>query len=121
MQKRIQNLQEQIEKAKEQFIIVEGKKDKASLEKLGFKHIFILNETGKSLHEKIEQIENKANKQKVCILTDFDKRGKKMYLFLKTELIKKSVKLDSSLRVAFLKSGLSHIEGSFNFLKNLNN
>ncbi len=113
-----EQLQQELEKAKDYLIIVEGKKDKRALEELGFQNIFVINETGKSLYEKIEQIENIAGKKKICILTDFDKKGKKLYLLLKSELSQRGVRLDSSLRGILLKSRISHIEGLASFMKN---
>ena len=101
----------EIERAKEYLIIVEGKKDRQALLALGFKNIFVLNETGKSLYEKVEEIERLAGKKKICILTDFDKKGKKLYLLLKKELSTRKVRLDNSLRGIFLKNKISHIEG----------
>lgn len=62
----------EFEEYKDYLLVVEGSKDKIALENLGFNHIFVLNESGKSLFEKIEQIEQLAGKRKVCILTDFD-------------------------------------------------
>ena len=115
------NLPKELEEAKEMFIIVEGKKDYLSLQELGFKNIFIINETGKSLYEKIEQIEEKAGKRKICILTDFDKKGKQLYLLLKAELSKRKVKLDNKLRGILLKADISHIEGLSSFMKHIKN
>ena len=106
-----QEFGKELEKAKDMLVIVEGKKDKAALETLGFKNIFIINEAGKSLYEKIEEIEEQAGKKKICILTDFDKKGKKLYLLLKSELSKRKVKLDNSFREILLKENISHIEG----------
>jgi len=87
---------------------------------LGFHKIFIINETGKSLYEKIEQIQKIAGKDKVCILTDFDKQGKKLYLLLKSKLLEMGVKMDNSFRGLLLKQRISHIEGLANFIKNNN-
>ena len=103
--------EKELEKARQMLIIVEGNKDRNALLNLGFKNIFVLNETGKSLFEKIEEIEQIAGKQKVCILTDFDKKGKKLYLLLKDELSKRKVRLDGSFRQVLLKNNVSHIEG----------
>ncbi len=99
-----------IEKAKSYLIIVEGKKDKLALEELGFRNIFVLNHSGKSILESIEQIEMLAGKTKICILTDFDKKGRKLYLLVKSELSQKRVHLDNSLRNLFLKKGVFYIE-----------
>jgi len=115
--KRLENLKKQIKKSQNYLFIVEGKKDKYALEKLGLKNIFIINESGKSIYEKIEELEEKTNQRKICILTDFDKKGKKLYLLLKSELSKRKVKLDNSLRGALLKSKVSHIEGLSSFLE----
>jgi len=108
----------EIEEAKSYLIIVEGRKDEQALKELGFNNIFVINETGKSLYEKIEEVEEKAGKMKVCILTDFDKKGKKLYLLLKSELSRRKVRLDNSLRGILLKLNISHIEGLSTFIKN---
>ena len=110
-------IQKELEKAKNCLIIVEGKKDKQALENLGFKKIFTIHETGKSIYEKIEQIEAIAGKDKICILTDFDKKGKKLYLLLKSELSQRKVRLDNTFRGVLLKLNISHIEGIKDLLK----
>ncbi len=66
--KNFQRVLEQIEKNKENIIIVEGKRDKKSMQDLDFSNIFVLNQDGKSIYEKIEQIEEIAGKKKICIL-----------------------------------------------------
>jgi len=111
-------LPRQIEKAKDYLVIVEGKKDKAALEKLGFNRIFVFNETGQSLGERAEKIQELCSKKdKVCILTDFDRKGKKLYLLLKSKLSEAGVKLDSSLRAFLLGEKISHIEGLAHFIE----
>ncbi len=52
--------------------IVEGKKDKRALQKLGFKRI--LDISGKSLTKVVERV---ASEESVIILTDFDEDGRK--------------------------------------------
>lgn len=114
-----QELFKQLEKAKNNWVIVEGKKDKLALQQLGFQKIFVINETGKSLYEKIEQIQTLCEKKdKVCILTDFDKKGKKLYFLLKSKLGEQGVRLDNRLRGFLLKEKISHIEGLFHFIEN---
>jgi len=108
----------ELDKAQDYLIIVEGKKDKSALIKLGFQNIFVINETGKSLGEKIEQIQELCGKKdKVCILTDFDKKGKKLYLLLKSKLNEIGVRMDNSLRGSLLKERISHIEGLYKYLE----
>ncbi len=104
-------LEDDIEKAKKNLIIVEGKNDEKALKELGFQEIFIINETGRSLNEGIELIEQTAHKRKVCILTDFDKRGKMLFMRIKSGLAERRIKMDNTLRGALLKCGVSHIEG----------
>ena len=115
------DLKKGIEKSRNFFIIVEGKNDKKALLELGFIHIFIIHESGKSIYEKIEQIEFLAENKKICILTDFDKKGKKLYLLLKSELSKRKVHVDNTFRGMLLKSGISHIEGLSSYMKNKEN
>ena len=108
----------QIEKSKNYLIVVEGKKDKQALQFLGFKKIFVINETGKSLYEKIEQIQEICTKKdKVCILTDFDKKGKQLYLLLKSKFSEMGIKMDNTLRGILLRERISHIEGLTKYLK----
>lgn len=111
-------LSREVEKAKKHFVLVEGKNDRQALEKIGFENIFVLNETGKGLNEKLDEIAEKAGKKKICILTDFDKEGKKLYLKLKKELSTRSVKLNNTFRDKLLrKTDISHIEGIVKILK----
>lgn len=114
----MQELLKEFERAKDYWIIVEGKKDKHALQQLGFEKIFVINETGKSLYEKIEQVQSLIGKDKVCILTDFDKKGKKLYLLLKSKLLESGVRLDNTLRGFLLKQRISHIEGLYSFIEN---
>lgn len=108
----------EIEKVKNNntLIVVEGKKDKIALEKIGFHNIFVLNENGKSILIRIEEIVKR--KEECVILTDFDKKGKKLYHLIKSEFISNGVKMDNRLRNMLLKAHLSHIEGISTFLNN---
>jgi|SRR3989344_7456636 len=99
-------------------IIVEGKKDVLSLNNLGFQKVYAIHESGKSIKERVEEISKKIEKrEKLCILTDFDKKGKKLYFMLKSLFQEFGVKTDSTLRGLLLLSGMSHIEGLSSFMK----
>ena len=99
-------------------ILVEGKKDVAALKMLGFERVFAIHKTGVSLREQVEEISKQVSrKDKVCILTDLDKRGKQLYLLVKQILQENGIKLDSSLRGVLIKAGLSHIEGIDKFME----
>jgi 5S rRNA maturation endonuclease (ribonuclease M5) len=102
-------------------IIVEGKKDAATLEALGFEHVYMINQTSVSIGERVEQIVARVGKKrKICILTDFDKKGKQLYLLLKRLFQEQGSRLDSSLRGILLHAGVSHIEGLDSFIERLN-
>lgn len=113
-------LKQEIEKYRSYVIVVEGKKDAASLKSLGFERVYELHKNSIPLRERVEQIASELDKKdKVCILTDFDKEGKKIYLYVKPIFQELGVKLDSSFRGVLIKSGVSHIEGLAQFMKNL--
>ncbi|MBI2208105.1 toprim domain-containing protein [Candidatus Woesearchaeota archaeon] len=98
-------------------VIVEGKKDKKALGKLGVKNIIELNK--KPLFEIIEDI---AGKNKNCIiLTDLDKKGRELYGKLNSGLQSFGVKVDNSFRkFLFKETKLRQIEGLENYFKTLN-
>ncbi len=99
-------------------IIVEGKKDKDSLEKLGIKNIFTLSK--KPLFSIVEDVAEKNNE--VVILTDFDRKGKELYGKLKKDLSKSGVKVDNYFREFLQKNTkLSHIEGLLTYISNFEN
>ncbi len=114
-------LQSDIEKYKSYFIIVEGKKDISSLKALGFQKVYSIHESSVSLKERLEKLSLLVEKKdKVCILTDLDKKGKQLYLLIKSELSSiGGIKIDSSLRGILLKAHLSHIEGLKKFMDKL--
>ena len=113
-------LKQQIEKYKDNIIIVEGKKDTAVLKHFGFHKVFQIHQTSVSIRERIEQIMNQIEKgDKICILTDFDKKGKELYLLVKPIFQELGAKLDSNLRSILIKSKISHVEGVHNFMEKL--
>jgi 5S rRNA maturation endonuclease (ribonuclease M5) len=114
------NLKADIEKFKSYAILVEGKKDTSTLKSFGFERVFEIHKTGIPLRERLEQISLELDKKdKVCILTDLDKRGKKLYETIKPIAIELGMKLDSTFRGILIKSQISHIEGLSNFLKQI--
>ena len=100
-------------------IIVEGQKDIIALNELGFHKVYAIHQNSVSLKESIAHIVEKLPKKEcICILTDFDKKGKLLYLKIKEELSQlPGIKLDSSLRGIILKMRISHIEGLSSFMK----
>ena len=112
----IQHILNELEKAKQsrRLVIVEGKKDKQALQKLGFEKIFTLN-NGKSIKRNIEIISGMS--KKIIILTDFDKQGRELNKKLRHEFSQIGVRVDNKLRNC-LKKQISHIQGLASFLKN---
>ena len=112
-------LKQDILKYMDYVIIVEGKKDIAAMHHLGFERVHAIH-TGVPIRERIMEIASDlGKKEKVCILTDFDKKGKQIYLLLKKEFSEIGVRLDNTLRGLLLKAGVSHIEGLDEFMKKL--
>lgn len=92
-------------------IIVEGKKDKEALEKLGVKNIVCLSGP---IYKVIEDISEKT--KEVIILTDLDREGKKLYHRLKHNLQKHGVRVDNYFReFLFKETTLTQIEGIFRY------
>lgn len=109
-------LVERVEKleAEQPWIIVEGPKDKAALNKLGLKRVVILK--GRPLFEVVEHVAEKT--KKVIILTDLDKKGREIYSRLKKDLQKHGVKVDDRFRnFLFKETQLRQIEGITGYLK----
>lgn len=95
-------------------IIVEGKKDKIALEKLGVKNIFTIKEP---LFKLCEDLAKKNDS--VIILTDLDKEGKKLYSKLKANLERNGVKVDDKFReYLFKETTLTQIEGIVKYIEN---
>ena len=89
-------------------VIVEGKKDKSALQKLGINNIIELNK--KPLFAIVEEISN-SNKECI-ILTDLDKEGRHLYSKLNSDLQKNGVKVNNKFReFLFKNTKLRQIEG----------
>lgn len=102
-------------KQSEILVIVEGKKDKTTLESFGIKNIIELNK--KPIFEIIEEI---FSKNKDCIiLTDLDKQGKELYGKLNSGLQQHGVKVDNNFRnFLFKNTKLRQIEGLTAYIEN---
>ena len=105
-----------IEKAKNSntLIIVEGKKDKAALQKLGLSNIIELNK--KPLFQIVEEVS--GSDDECIILTDLDKKGKELYGKLSSDLQKHGVKVNNKFReFLFRHTKLRQIEGIDSYLE----
>lgn len=114
------NFKNKLEKYFNYPVIVEGKKDVSSLEVVGFKRIYAINQNSVSLGERVEQIAfeiRRHGEKKVCILTDFDNKGKELYSLLKKLFQEQGMQIDSSLRSLLFRAGISHIEGLAGFIE----
>ncbi|MDO8508729.1 MAG: toprim domain-containing protein [Nanoarchaeota archaeon] len=112
----------EIARFKDYVIIVEGKKDVEALKSLGFEKVYAIHLTGVPLRERVEQIMLYVEKkERVCILTDLDKRGKQLYEKLKPIFQELGAKLDSTFRGILIKSRVSHVEGIPAFMNKVEN
>lgn len=115
---KMQTLEEWIEDLKNsnKLIVVEGKKDKKTLQNFGIKNIITVS---KPLYKIVEDI---AKKNKECVLLfDLDKEGKKLYSKIKHQLQKHKVKIDTKFReFLFKNTKLAHIEGLSTYLNKIN-
>jgi 5S rRNA maturation endonuclease (ribonuclease M5) len=111
----MQTLKDWIEKLKksESLIIVEGKKDREALNKLGIYRVETLD--GRPIYKLVEDISLKT--KKVIILTDLDKEGKIFYHQIKHNLQKKKILIEDGFRdFLFKKTNISFIESIHKFV-----
>ena len=116
------NFKSKLEKYFDMPVIVEGKKDVSSLEVVGFKRIYAIHQNSVSLGERVEQIAfeiRRHGEKKVCILTDFDNKGKELYSLLKKLFQEQGMGIDNGLRSLLFRAGISHIEGLGRFIERL--
>src|SRR3989344_1128673 len=117
MEEKKEEIEGWIEKLKKEskIIVVEGEKDRKSLEFFGVSGIVTLK---KPLFEIVEEVAEKTDE--VVILTDFDKKGKELYGRLKRDFARNGVKVDAYFREFLQKNTrLSHIEGLRRYIGNL--
>ena len=111
-------LKADVEKYFDYSIIVEGKKDVSLLKSLGFQKVYAIHEQGIPVAERINHLSQVIEKkEKVCILTDFDKRGKTLYFEIKDLCQQFNIKTDSTLRGILLVSDMGHLEELKDFVK----
>ncbi len=118
MNKKIEELQNFIDKIRESsiLVIVEGKKDKAALQNLGISNIIQLSK--KPLFQIVEDVSN--SNDECIILTDLDREGKQLYSKLNSNLQKNGVKVNNKFReFLFRHTKLRQIEGITTYLESL--
>ena len=97
-------------------VIVEGKKDRIALQKLGINNIVELSK--KPIFQIVEEISN--SNDECIILTDLDKEGKQLYSKLNSNLQKHGVKINNKFReFLFKNTKLRQIEGIDSYLEAL--
>ncbi|MFH1174666.1 MAG: toprim domain-containing protein [archaeon] len=104
-------LREQMSRYADVLVLVEGKKDVASLSLLGFTNLCTVQ--GKKRYAVIEGI----TAHDVCILTDFDREGELLHKELNHLLSQRGVRVHTCLREAFRRTNVSTVEGLWTFLK----
>jgi len=114
----VDELLDMLDRLKEEntLIIVEGYKDKGSLQSLGFNPRRTIPLHRRALFKVVEQVIEKE--KKVAILTDLDKAGKRLYSKLKKDLSERGVYIDDRLRnFLFKHTRLRQIEGLSNYIE----
>ncbi len=106
-------------KNSEEYIIVEGQKDKQALENFGITNILILNK--KPMYQLVEDISfQNINGKGVIILTDLDKKGKELYGKLNSSLRRHGVKVNDKPRnFLFKRTKLRQIEGLTRYVQTI--
>ena len=116
MEKLAEEILNLIDNLKDKGVIVEGKKDKAALEKLDVENIIMIDR--RPLFMVVEEVSSKF--KSVALLVDLDKEGKLLYSKLNHDLSQKGVHIDNELRnYLFRKTKLREIEGLDSFLGRL--
>ena len=95
-------------------VLVEGKRDRQSLQRLGLINIQSLDGP---LFEVVERIAR--DHRDVVLLVDLDAEGRKLYRRLAHDLAAHGVRVDDALRNLLFQTPLRHIEGLATFLGNM--
>ena len=94
-------------------VIIEGRRDRAALEKLGIMNLMELSK--EPLFQMVEEIS--SSNDECIILTDLDKKGRELYGKLSSDLQKNGVKINNKLReFLFRNTKLRQIEGITSYL-----
>ena len=97
-------------------VIVEGKKDRAALNKFGVTNIVEL--TKKPLFQIVEEVANSS--EECIIMTDLDKKGKQIYGKLNSDLQRHGVKVNNNFRnFLFKNTKLRQIEGMDTYVNSI--
>ncbi len=100
-------------------IVVEGKKDKISLEKIGVDAERITTLNKRPLYAVVEELAMGNNKE-VILLTDLDHEGKKIFGTLNAGFSRFGIKVNTTLRNFLLKNTkLRQIEGLYHYTKRI--
>ena len=103
--------------AEEKPIIVEGKKDVESLEKLGVEGTFIII-AKTPIYLIADELVRKGIKE-VILLTDFDRRGKMLAKAILEEFRHRGIKVNTKIRheiFIYTNSGIRDIESLFSYI-----
>jgi 5S rRNA maturation endonuclease (ribonuclease M5) len=111
--KQLDDIYQEIDNARNATVLVEGPKDKRSLERLGFTNVIHLHGP---LYQMVEEIEGE---DEVLVLTDLDSHGRHLYKYFYNELTRRGVKVNNKLRLMLFATPVRQIEGLANFLNRM--
>lgn len=109
---------EHLDRIKDLVIIVEGRNDKKALVQIGIDEKNIVSIDKRALYKVAD--EASADGRRIVILTDLDKRGRRIYSELNEGLNIMGAVIDNSFRnFLFAKTSLRQIEGMDSYLGRL--
>lgn len=99
-------------------IIVEGEKDAKKFREMGFQRVYSINEDNVPFQQRIIDIAKTMDKKdRICILTSFDKNGKQLSIEIKERFQQLGISTDSSLRGLMIKKGVRDMPGIIDFMQ----
>ena len=104
------DLYQEMDNMKRTLVIVEGPKDRRSLERLGFLNIVCLD---RPLYQIVEEHEDE---EEILVLTDLDPHGRRLYKYFYNEFTRRGVRVNNRLRIMIMQTPVRNIEGLANWL-----
>jgi len=106
-----EEVSEVLEELKGNILIVEGKKDEKALKSLGMRHIVRINSrTIANVAQDAVSLAEKHKKREVIVLTDFDRKGRKLASKLRLFLQRYRIHANSRIRRDVMNLGIRCIE-----------
>ncbi len=104
-------VQRLVERYRDSFIVVEGKADVLALERLGLSRVYEIYQDMVSVRLRVQQLlASMKGDEPVIILTDFDRRGKQLFVLLCHLFADYGKRIDPLFRGVVKQTGILYIE-----------